>query len=179
VVAFDYELLQPYAEAPVAGAWDAQRQLPVDAVHNIAYVPDASGAVVALSLERTRSFIAPDPRTAALLARAGLGQLLPDTNQTPAFLTGYQFPLVYGSGATDAKAINLNFAIHYSDLGWKGPFPGTTQTTFVSAGSQAGDYTFAFEVSWNQQFVHTHTWTVELLPDGRVKTLSDTGDALP
>jgi hypothetical protein len=183
VVAFDYELLRPYAEAPVAGAWDAQRPLPVDVAGDIAYIPDDSGAVVALSLARTRSFVAPDADTAELLARAGLGKLLPDTNQTPPFLIGYQFPLVYGSPAKEAEAINLNFAIPYTipyvGVRWQGPFPGTTRAAFVRAGSQSGDYTFRFDMTWNQQFVHTHSWTVELLADGRVKMLSDTGDQLP
>lgn len=172
VTAYDAESLQPYAASPIASAWDAARPLSVDAVHGVLYVPDASGAIVALSLARPTAASAPDAATAVVMARAGLGALLPDTNQAPPFLSAQTFPV---SQTTVAR----NFAIHYSDLGWRGPFPGHASAKVVKAGAQAGDYIITFAVDWNQLFVHTHSWTVELLPDGRVRMLADTGDAIP
>ena len=172
VTAYDAESLQPFAAAPVAGAWDAQRPLPVDTVRGALYTPDASGAIVALSLTRPRAIPAPDAATALMMARAGLGALLPDTNQTPPFLDAQTFPVTQ-------TTLARNFAIHYSDLGWRGPYPGHASARVVKAGTQPGDYIITFAVDWNQLFVHTHSWTVELLSDGRVKLLADTGDAIP
>ena len=172
LTAYDAESLQPFAAAPVAGAWDAQRPLPVDTVRGVLYAPDASGAIVALSLARPRAIPAPDAATALVMARAGLGALLPNTNQTPPFLDAQTFPVTQ-------TTLARNFAIHYSDLGWRGPYPGHASAKVVNVGAQPGDYTITFAVDWNQLFVHTHSWTVELLPDGRVKLLADTGDAIP
>jgi hypothetical protein len=172
VTAYDMESLQPYAASPVSGAWDAQRPLPVDSVNGTLYAPDASGGVVALSLARPTGAAAPDAATAVVMARAGLGPLLPNTNQTPPFLDAWTFP-------TTQATVARNFAIHYSDLGWRGPYPGHASAKIAKVGGQPGDYTITFAVDWNQLFVHTHSWTVELLPDGRVRMLSDTGDAIP
>jgi hypothetical protein len=172
VTAFDAESLQPFAESPVSGAWDEQRPLEVDNVDAVAYVPDASGAIVALSLNHPESVAALDTTTAVALARAGLATMLPDTNQAPPFLARQTFPVI-------PSTLPREFAIHYSDLGWRGPYPGSASAKVVAQGKQSGDYTISFTVSWNQLFVHVHTWEVELLPDGRVKMLSDTGDAIP
>ena len=172
IIAYDAESLQPLAASPVSGAWDPARPLPVDAVRGVLYVPDASGAIVALSLARPTSMAAPDAATAVVMARAGLGALLPDTNPTPPFLSAQTFPLA-------PTTVARNFAIHYSDLGWRGPFPGHASAKVVKSDARAGDYIITFAVDWNQLFVHTHSWTVELLPDGRVRMLSDTGDAIP
>jgi hypothetical protein len=172
VAAYDAESLQPFAASPVSGAWDPARPLPVDAVRGVLYVPDASGAIVALSLARPTGMAAPDAATAVVMARAGLGGLLPETNQTPPFLSAQTFPITQ-------TAVARNFAIHYSDLGWRGPFHGHASAKVVKAGARAGDYIITFAVDWNQLFVHTHSWTVELLPDGRIRMLSDTGDAIP
>jgi hypothetical protein len=172
LTAYDAESLQPYAASPVSGVWDAARPLSVDAAHGVLYAPDASGAIVALSLGRPTGAASPDAATAVVMARAGLGMLLPDTNQEPPFLDAGTFP-------ASQTALARNFAIHYSDLGWRGPFPGHASARVVKAGAQPGDYTITFAVDWSQLFVHTHSWTVELLPDGRVRMLADTGDAIP
>lgn len=172
VTAYDAESLQPYASLPISGVWDAQRPLPVDDSAGEVYAPDASGAIVALTLARPSAIPAPDAATALVMARAGLGALLPDTNQTPPFLSSQTFPV-------SVTTIARTFAIHYSDLGWRGPYPGHASAKVIKAGKQQGDYIITFAVDWNQLFVRTHSWTVELLPDGRVRMLTDTGDAIP
>ncbi len=172
VTAYDTESLQPYASSPISGVWDAQRPLPVDDGAGVVYAPDASGAIVALSLTRPTSIPAPDVTTALVMSRAGLGALLPDTNQSPPFLSYQTFPVT-------ATTIARNFAVHYSDLGWRGPFSGHASAKVVKVGAQPGDYIITFAVDWNQLFVRAHSWTVELLPDGRVRMLADSGDAIP
>lgn len=171
VTAYDTQSLQPYAEAPVSGAWDPQRPLPVDSVYGMLYAPDRSGAIVALSLARPTAKATPDAATALLIARAGFGALLHDTSQTPPFLDVATFP------ATETT-VTRNFAIHFSDFGWRGPYPGHASAKVIK-NSAPGDYVVVFAVDWNQLFVHTHSWTVELLSDGRIKILTDTGDAIP
>ncbi len=171
ITAYDATSLRPYAESPISGAWDAQQPLPVDGAGAL-YAPDTSGAIVALSLARPTGMAAPDAATALVMARAGLGPLLPNTNQTPPFLDAQTFPVT-------ATTLTRDFAIHYSDLGWRGPYLGHVSAKIVQTGKQPGDYTVTFAVDWNQLFVHTHSWTVELLPDGRVKMLTDTGDSIP
>lgn len=184
VTAFKADTLTPYGSAPISGAWDSQRALPLGNT-GVIYVPDASGAVVGLDTAAFTKATAPDSATAIMLARAGLGKLLPDTNQTPAFLSAETFPLAPGRSPGAGSEIAQNFAIHYSDLGWRGPYGGTASAKVISGAQATNDqlsptsFTVAFTVTWNQLFVHTHTWTVELLPDGQVKMLSDTGDALP
>ncbi|HEX9037982.1 MAG TPA: hypothetical protein VF808_13440 [Ktedonobacterales bacterium] len=172
LTAFDTESLQPYGSLPVSGVWDPQRPLAVDSYHGVLYAPDTSSAIAAISLGHPNSRIALEVPTAIMLARAGLGALLPDTNQSPPFLDYTTFPLTM-------TALARNFAIHYSDLGWRGPFAGHAAVASVKAGKQPGDYVITFAVDWNQLFVHRHAWTVELLPDGRVRMLTDTGDAIP
>ena len=169
LTAYDAESMRPYASAPISGAWDGERPLAV--VDGVLYAPDASGAIVGLSLARPTG-AATDAATAVMVARAGLGKLLPDTNQTPPFLDAQTFPLT-------ATTLPRAFAIHYADLGWRGPYPGHARVVGVTAGGQPGDYRVSFAVDWDQLFVHTHTWTVETLPDGRVRMVADSGDALP
>lgn len=172
LTAYDAESLRAYAWAPVSGAWDAERPLAVDSDHGVLYAPDGSGAIVALSLARPAGPGAPDAATAIMLARAGLGKLLPDTRQSPPFLDAQTLPLT-------TTGVARAYAIHYTDLGWRGPYAGHARVVAVTVGKQAGDYRVTFAVDWNQLFVHTHTWTVELLTDGRVRMVSDTGDAIP
>jgi hypothetical protein len=173
LTAYDATSLKPYAWAPIAGPWDPQRPLPVDSQHGILYAPDASSAIAGLSLARPGSMAAPDAATAAALARAGLSKLMPAATQSPPFLDGQTLPLTMAS-------LDRNFFLHYTDLNlWRGPYPGHVKLVAVVAGAQAGDYRATFAVDWNQLFVHVHTWTVELLPDGRVKMVTDTGDAIP
>ena len=173
LTAYDAASLKPYAWAPIAGTWDARRPLAVDSLRETVYAPDASGAIVGLSLAHPRDMAAPDAATAVGLARAGLGELLPAPTQTPPFFESQTLPL-------SAVSLNRNFFLYYSDLNfWRGPFPGHVKAVSTLAGAQAGDYRVTFAVDWNQLFVHVHTWTVELLPDGRVRMLTDTGDAIP
>lgn len=171
VTAYNTKSLAPYASLPVAGPWNKQRLLPVDSKQGIVYLPDSSGAIVGLSLAAPTT-TARDPATAIALARAGLVPLLPAATQTPPFLARKTFPV-------SATTIAHTFAIKGGPTGWQGPYPGSATVKVVKIGAQPGDYTVAFTVVWDQRFVHTHTWTVELLPDGRVKMVSDIGDAIP
>lgn len=171
VIAYDAESLKPYAASPISGDWDAQRPLPTDSESGTVYVPDSSGAIVTLSLDRPTSMTAPNAKTAFVMARAGLGKLLPDRTQAHPFITTSTFPVAQGS-------FPRSFAMYSPDSGWSGPFTGDASVA-IQTNSAPGDYIFTFGIDWNQFFVHPHSWAVELLPDGRLKILSETGNAVP
>lgn len=173
LTAYDATSLKPYAWAPIAGVWDPQRPLPVDSAHGILYAPDASGAIAGISLAHPDGMAAPDAATAVALARAGLSKLMPAATQSPPFLDGRSLPLTTAS-------LDRNFFYHYTDMNvWRGPYPGHVKLVAIMPGAQPGDYRATFAVDWNQLFVQVHTWTVELLPDGRVRMVTDTGDGIP
>ncbi|HEX8996763.1 MAG TPA: hypothetical protein VF812_12105 [Ktedonobacterales bacterium] len=169
---------KPYARAPLVQASsafpadNATQPLPVDTSAGLTYLLGDDNTILIASVARPTSYAAPNALTAALIARAGMARLLPDTNQVPPFVSAQMFPLGAGSVAR-------NFFIHYSDLGWKGPYAGTASITDVRAGAQPGDYTMTFTLSWNQLFIRQHSWTVEVTPDGRTHLRADTGDGLP
>ncbi len=168
---------QPYAQlplihAPTLLADDPGRLLPIDPSAGRAYLPGADNTILIVSLARPTSYAAPNAATAALIARAGMAKLLPDTNQDPPFITAQTFPL-------DARTVTRHYFIHYSDLGWKGPYAGTASIGGVTAGATPGDYTMTFTITWNQLFLRQHSWTVEVTPDGRTHLRADSGDAIP
>jgi hypothetical protein len=169
---------QPYAQIPLvrplttfygdASPW----LLPIDASAGLAYLPGDDNTILIVSLARPTSYATANAATAALIARAGMARLLPDTNQDPPFITAQTFPLSVGK-------VTRNYFIHYSDLGWKGPYAGTASIGGVTAGATPGDYTMTFTITWNQLFLRQHSWTVEVTPDGRTHLLADSGDAVP
>jgi hypothetical protein len=146
--------------------------LPVDSAAGLAYVAGDDNTILIVSLAQLTSHAAPNALTAEVIARAGMAALLPDTNQNPPFLSAQTFPLGAGQVARQ-------YFIHYSDLGWQGPYSGTASLGAVKAGATAGDYTMTFSVAWNQLFLRQHSWTVEVTPDGRTHLLADSGDAIP
>jgi len=146
--------------------------LPVDSAAGLAYVAGDDNTILIVSLAQPTSHAAPTALTAEVIARAGMASLLPDTNQSPHFLSAQTFPLGTGSVARQ-------YFIHYSDQGWQGPYAGSASLGAVKAGGTAGDYTMTFSVAWNQLFLRQHSWTVEVTPDGRTHLLADSGDAIP
>jgi hypothetical protein len=169
---------QPYAALPLVNEPIEDRMmpppwlLPVDSSAGLAYLPGDDNTILIVSLAQPRSHAAPNALTAEVMARAGLASLLPDTNQNPPFLSAQTFPLGAGS-------VSREFYIHYSDLGWKGPYAGTASLGDVKIGPTAGEYTMTFSVTWNQLFLRQHSWTVQITPDGRTHLLADSGDAIP
>lgn len=164
---------QPYAGLPLVRApFVSMEMLPIDGQRRLAYLPGDDNTLLIVSLARPASHAALNAITAALIARAGMARLLPDTNQKPPFLSASTFPLGVGS-------VPRQYFIHYSDLGWKGPYAGTASLGAAKAGGRPGDYIMTFSVTWNQLFLRQHSWTVEVTPDGRTHLLSDSGDAIP
>ncbi len=178
IEAFASDATQPYAALPLIHAPTVSPDsvapwlLPIDSSAGLTYLPSDDNTILIVSLARPASHAAPNATTAALIARAGMASLLPDTNQTPPFVSAQLFPL--GAG-TVARA----YFIDYSDLGWKGPYAGTASVSDVKAGATPGDYTMTFSIGWNQLFLRQHSWTVEVTPDGRTHLRADSGDGLP
>jgi hypothetical protein len=178
VEAFAANATQPYAALPLVHAptvlsADANPWLlPVNPTTGLAYLPGDDNTILIVSLAQPASHAAPNALTAEVIARAGMAALLPDTNQNPPFLSAQTFPV--GAGQ-----VSRQYFIHYSDLGWQGPYHGTASLGAVKAGATAGDYTMTFSVAWNQLFLRQHSWTVEVTPDGRTHLLADSGDAIP
>ncbi|HEX8983735.1 MAG TPA: hypothetical protein VF792_13255 [Ktedonobacterales bacterium] len=163
----------PLVHAPSGFAADAAPwMLPIDTASQLAYLPGDDNSLLIVSLKRPASHAAPNAVTAALIARAGMTRLLPDTNQNPPFLSATTFPVTFGS-------VPRQYFIHYSDLGWKGPYAGTASLGDVKAGGRPGDYIMTFSITWHQLFLRQHSWTVEVISDGRTRLLSDSGDAIP
>ena len=163
----------PLVRGPVAyGAENLPWLLPVDSSAGLAYLPGDDNTILIVNMAQPSSHAAPNALTAEVMARAVLASLLPDTNQNPPFLSAQTFPLGAGS-------VGREYYIHYSDLGWKGPYAGTASLSDVKAGTTAGEYTMTFSVTWNQLFPRTHSWTVQITPDGRTHLLADSGDGLP
>ncbi|MEO7001502.1 MAG: hypothetical protein ABI068_06850 [Ktedonobacterales bacterium] len=168
--------LTPLAALPSAAPWPPAQQLPVYATQDIAALPADNGAVLLVRPPETAStsYAAPNAATAVILARAALAKLLSDTNQDPPFVTPQTFPLdlTPGSRAT-------NYWIHFSDLGWRGPYPGHARTAATPTTGTPGAYTVTFSIDWDQLFVRQHTWTCEVQPDGAVRLVSESGDGVP
>lgn len=159
------------AVLPIRAAWSGEQPLLVDGARGLLYVPDASGTVLIVRDGAQSASLAPG--SALLLARAALAKLLPDTNQDPPFVAPETFPATSGTRPE-------SYWIHFSDLGWQGPYPGSAASAVAPlAGSGAGGYTVTFTISWNQLFLRTHSWTCAVSPDGAVRLASETGDAVP
>jgi len=158
------------AALPVRVAWPGSAALLLDDARGLLYLPTAGGEVM---IARSTADSQPQrAATAVALARASLVRFLPDTNQDPPFLTPETFPLGEGTRPT-------TYWIHFSDLGWKGPYAGSAMTHAVPRGGQPGAYTVTFTITWHQLFERSHNWVCAVAPDGSVRLLSERGDAVP
>ena len=158
---------------PVAALQPPAQPFVVDDARGMIYLPATDGAVVIARDAPTSGINAP---TALLLARAALARFLPDTNQEPPFVAPATFPL---GADTSAAGVAHDYWIHFSDLGWKGPYPGNAGTSVAPNARHPGGYIVSFRIAWYQLFARSHTWVCAVAPDGTVSLQSDTGDAVP
>jgi|GEM_PF-1672939 len=176
--ALDVATGQPLGALPVAGAWPGDTPLPVDSARGLIALPAVHGDIVVAQERATaqsdQSGFAPNAATAAMLAWAALATFLPNTGQTPPFVSADTFPLDLTPGVRAQ-----DFWIHYSDIGWQGPYPGHASVSAVADLANPGAYTVTFTIDWTQLFTRTHTWVCEVTSTGAVQLTSDTGDAVP
>jgi len=169
---------QPIAALPLPAMWPAAVAISVDATRGLVYLAADHGAIViaqeSSGAQNGSSGFAPNAATALILARAALARLLPDTGQTPAFVGATTFPLDTTPGARDN-----DYWIHFSDLGWRGPYPGHASVTVAADLANPGAYTVTFSIDWVQLFTRSHTWTCEVTSTGDVQLTDETGDAVP
>jgi hypothetical protein len=164
------------AGLPLVARWPTYMPLPVDEARGLLYLPADHGAIIIVrDGAGNAGLTAP---SAAILARAALAKLLPDTNQDPPFVAPDTFPLGAGTPAhPETRA--LDFWIHFADRGWQGPYPGTASVAVTSDGAQPGGYIVTFTITWRQLFERTHTWVCAVAPSGAVALRSETGDTVP
>ena len=167
------------AGLPLMARWPTYVPLPVDEARGLLYLPSDHGAIVIVrdSAGNTGSAGLTAP-SAVILARVALAKLLPDTNQDPPFVAPDTFPLGAGTPA-HPEARTLDFWIHFADLGWQGPYPGTASVAVTSDGAQPGGYIVTFTTTWRQLFERRHTWVSAVAPSGAVALRYETGDAIP
>lgn len=158
------------AALPVRVAWPATAPLPVDATRGLVYLPDERGTILIARDGATPGALSGG--SAALLARAAMARFLPNTNQDPPFVAPESFPAAEGT-------THLDFWQHYSDIGWHGPYAGTTTTAVSTAPGQPGSYLVTFSMSWYQVFQRQHTWVCLVAPDGSVLLQAESGDGVP
>jgi hypothetical protein len=175
-LALDTRAGRTLAELPLVARWPTYMPLPVDQARGLLYLPSDHGAIVIVrDGAGNTSLTAP---SAAILARAALAKLLPDTNQDPPFVAPDTFPLGAGTPAhPETRA--LDFWIHFADRGWQGPYPGTASVAVTPDGARPGGYIVTFTITWRQLFERTHTWVCAVAPSGAVALRSETGDTVP
>lgn len=158
---------------PVTALQPAGQPLAVDATRGLLYVPATNGSVL---IVRDAPASGINAATAPLLARAALPHFLPDTNQDPPFVASETFPV-----AADPAAAGVahDYWIHFSDLGWKGPYPGSAGVSVAPDPRHPGGFIVTFRIAWYQLFARSHTWVCAVAPDGTVSLQSDSGDAVP
>ncbi|HLZ25220.1 MAG TPA: hypothetical protein VKQ30_24130 [Ktedonobacterales bacterium] len=161
---------QSVAALPVRVAWPATAPLLVDPSRGLLYLPDQRGMI--LIVRDGAVPVALSAGSALLLARAALARFLPDTNQDPPFVAPESFPAADG-------ATSLSFWIHFADIGWRGPYAGTTATAVSAAPGRPGNYQVTFTLSWYQVFQRHHVWVCLVAPDGGVLLQSESGDTVP
>lgn len=167
------------AGLPLVARWSRFVPLPVDQARGLLYLPSDHGAVVIVrdGAGQTES-AGVTSASAAILARAALAKLLPDTNQDPPFVAPDTFPLGAGTPAhPETRA--LDYWIHFADRGWQGPYPGTASVAVTPDGARPGGYIVTFTITWRQLFQRTHTWVCAVAPSGVVALRSETGDTIP
>ena len=167
------------AGLPLVARWPTYVTLPVDQARGRLYLPSDHGAIVIIrdgaGQTGNTGMTAP---SAAILARAALAKLLPDTNQDPPFVAPDTFPLAAGAPAhPETRA--LDYWIHFADRGWQGPYPGTASVAVTSDGARPGGYIVTFTITWRQLFERTHTWVCAVASSGAVALRSQTGDTIP
>lgn len=164
------------AGLPLVARWPTFVPLPVNQARGLLYLPSDHGAVVIIRDGAGNTSVTGP--SAAILARAALAKLLPDTNQDPPFVAPDTFPLGAGTPAhPETRA--LDFWIHFADRGWQGPYPGTASVAVTPDGVQHGGYIVTFTITWRQLFERTHTWVCAVAPSGAVALRSETGDTIP
>ncbi len=184
IIARDASTGSPVAALPLRVAWNPAVPLLGDATRGLLYLPDPRGAIVIVR-DPAAAPTSPSgltPGAAALLARAALAHFLPDTNQDPPFLSPATFPAgdSTSTAASDARYTrDARYWIHFSDIGWHGPYPGTAQTSVTPDSTHMGGYLVTFTITWNQSFLRTHTWVCAVAPNGSVRLRSDSGDVVP
>lgn len=166
------------ASLPLPVAQPAATPLAVDAARGLLYVPTLHGQLAVIRDAGAASAGALDPATALLLARAALDHFLPDTNQDPPFVAPDTFPLDL-TAAPSYTPLPHDYWIHFSDLGWQGPYPGTADATISPDAARVGGYLATFRITWQQLFPRQHQWVCAIAPDGTVTLRSEGGDAVP
>jgi hypothetical protein len=161
---------QTLAVLPLRVAGDPGAALQVDAARALVYLPTAAGEVVIA--HDTPDHQPLSAATALLLARAAMARFLPDTNQDPPFVTLQSFPAGSGSRTQD-------YWIHFSDLGWQGPYAGSASSGVSPESGHPGAFVVTLSIAWNQLFPRSHTWVCEVRADGSVQLQSQSGDAVP
>ncbi len=160
---------QELASLPVRAAAAPDSELAVDSAHDLVYLPTATGELV---IARDQPSGPLSPATALLLGRVAMAHFLPDTNQDPPFVTPQTFPA--GAGTR-----RLNYWIHFSDLGWQGPYNGSASSAVSPESGHPGAFVTTFTIAWYQLFPRSHTWVCEVRPDGSVAVQSQSGDVVP
>lgn len=155
---------------PVALAPDVA--LPGDAANNLVIAPTDHGALAIIQDNTTPGAHGVTPATAALLARAAVAVLPPQSGGSPPFLTPATFTVGPGSRA-------LDFYAYDPDFGTNGPYPGTATLALAPVSGQPNAFDATFTVTWNLRFLHTRTWVYRVAPDGGVRLVSQSGDSLP
>jgi hypothetical protein len=161
---------QTLATLPLRVAGSPGAALQVDAARALVYLPTAAGEVVIA--HDTPDHQPLSAATALLLARAALARFLPDTNQDPPFVTPQSFPAGAGSRTQD-------YWIHFSDLGWQGPYAGSASSGVSPKSGHPGAFVVSLSIAWNQLFPRSHTWVCGVRADGSVQLQSQSGDAVP
>ncbi len=158
------------AALPVRAAWATSVPLLTDPTRGLLYLLTPRGTLLIVRDGAPAGALTAG--TAVTLARAALADFLPDTNQDPPFVTPQTFPLAPGTRPA-------SYWVHFSDLGWRGPYPGSAATDVVDEPGHPGAYRVTFTLTWNQLFVRSHVWVCEVAPTGDVRLLSQSGDAVP
>ncbi len=154
----------------------------VDPARDLLTLTANDGSLILARDAATAPAEVPNAATAIVLARSALVHYLPDTNQDPPFLDGETFwpgattPLASG-GAT--ATLDRDFWIHFSGRGWIGPYSGSASTSYTPLSGQPNTNRVTFAITWEQIFQRSHTWTLDVAPDGSVAYVSDSGDAVP
>jgi hypothetical protein len=144
-----------------------------DPARSLLYLPADGGAILVVQDNAADGRTAAlTPGAALLLARAALPQYLPDTNQDPPFLDALTFWPCAGTRS-------LDLWIHFANRGWTGPYAGVARSEVVPSPAQAGGFRATFTLTWMQIFQRSHTWTLDVAPDGAVAFVGDSGDVVP
>ena len=171
------------AVAALPSASTAAPSLLTDPARNLLYLPANGGSLIIAQDAATRQPTEPmTPGTAILLARAALPNYLPDTNQNPPFLDTETF---WPGAATPSRQrrqrhapLGLLDSLLRSRLDWPLLRQRHHERHRLCTASPTA-------IKWpspspgSRLFQRSHTWTLDVAPDGSVSYVSDSGDALP